>query len=52
MSNQQKNTSSAVGLGIIVGAVITALTGDAIWTAIGIGVGAAIGSGVYQMGKG
>ena len=51
MSKQQKNTGIAVAMGIIIGSVLTAITGDGIWIAIGVVAGAAVGAAVHQMGK-
>lgn len=51
MSSQQKRMGMSVGLGIIIGSVITGVTGDGIWIAIGVVVGSVVGGVLYQMAK-
>ncbi len=43
-----KTMGQAVAFGVIIGSVIFALTGEAFWLAIGIGIGAALGAGAQK----
>ena len=43
-----ENDGQAVAFGVIIGSVIFALTGEAFWLAIGIGIGAALGAGAQK----
>ncbi len=39
-----KTMGQSVAFGVVIGAVIFALTGEAFWIAIGIGIGASLGA--------